>query len=397
MPTESTFLFAGLLFIAAALGYFFARFGDDEEDGSRDQAKRGGANLLRGFRYFLNEEPDRAVDILTEAADSSEDAVEVQLALGALFRRRGEIERAIRLHENLLERPGSGPALRELATMALAEDFLSAGLFDRAEELFLRLRESPIHGPTSLERLLRIAEVTNDWERAIDLGGRLGRSARDAIAPSRMAHYHCELAELARREGRPDDASRLLVQAGTLDPGKVRTALIRGDQAAAEGRFPELLAALAPLITADPDLCGEVLSRLFGGARTQGDRDQIGLLLASVGATPEGQRGIALALLQDASLDDPGALEFLAEFIDRRPALRGLAGPDGLDVQEPAARLASVRRIRDLLQPLLAGNLRYQCSACGYRSAVRHWHCPGCRSWDSIRPLEKSSLHALLG
>ncbi len=397
MPTESTFLFAGLLFIAAALGYFFARFGDDDEQSNNDQAKQGGANLLRGFRYFLNEEPDRAVDILTEAADSSEDAIEVQLALGALFRRRGQIERAIRLHENLLERPGSGPALRDLATMELAEDFLSSGLFDRAEELFLRLLESPIHGPTALERLLRIAEVTNDWERAIDLGDRLSRSAGDAIAPARMAHYCCELAELARREGRPADASRLLAQAEILDPGKVRTALIQGDQAAAEGRFGDLLAVLEPLITADPDLSGEVLSRLFAGARTQPEKDQVGALLARAGATPKGQRGIALALLQDVSLDHPGALEHLAAFIDGRPALRALAGPDGLGVDESAARLVSVRRIRDLLQPLLAGNLRYQCSACGYRSAVRHWHCPGCRSWDSIRPLEKSPLHALLG
>ncbi len=141
MPTESTFLFAGLLFLAAALGYVFARFGDADEEEEAEQSAR--TNFLRGFRYLLNEESDRAVDVFTGANDLSDDAMETQLALGTLFRRRGEIDRAIRLHQNLVERPSSSVAQREAASFALAEDYLSAGLFDRAEEIFIRAAGLP--------------------------------------------------------------------------------------------------------------------------------------------------------------------------------------------------------------------------------------------------------------
>ncbi len=396
MPTESTFLFAGLLFLAAALGYFFARFGDDESERDEGPAGRSRTALLRGFRYFLNEEPDRAVELLTESADSSEDAVEIQIALGALFRRRGEMDRAIRLHENLLQRPGSHPAQREQATLALAEDYLSAGLFDRAEELFLRLRESTLYGTTALDRLLRVAEVTNDWERAIDLSGRLARTAGDAVTPARLAHYYCELAEQARRNGQGAEVGSLLATAEDVDPGKVRTALIRADQAASGGRFADMVATLEPLLHADAALSGEVLARLYRAIRTNADRALAGELLGRVAGSPDGRRGIALAVLQDPALDEPLALEYLAAFIENQPALAALAGPDGLAGVDAAGRLSAARRVRSMLQPLLRASARYQCRSCGYGSSVRHWQCPGCRTWDSIQPLGSTPLHALL-
>ncbi|MBN8279477.1 MAG: tetratricopeptide repeat protein, partial [Gammaproteobacteria bacterium] len=196
MPTESTFLFAGLLFLAAALGYVFARFGDTDEEEAAEQAAR--TRLVKGFRYLLNDESDRAVDAFTTGSDASEDTVDTQLALGTLFRRRGELDRAIRLHQNLVDRPGSTLAQREAAAFALAEDYLGAGLFDRAEEYFLGLRDSRPHGVEARRRLLRIAEVTRDWERAVDLGLELNRVAPGSVEPTRLAHYYCELAEIAR-------------------------------------------------------------------------------------------------------------------------------------------------------------------------------------------------------
>ncbi|TFG86982.1 MAG: tetratricopeptide repeat protein, partial [Chromatiales bacterium] len=261
MPTESTFLFAGLLFLAAALGYVFARFGDTDEEEEAEQSAR--ANFLRGFRYLLNEESDRAVDVFTEAGDLSDDAMETQLALGTLFRRRGEIDRAIRLHQNLVERPTSNVAQREAASFALGEDYLSAGLFDRAEELFDRLRDSRMHSVEALRRLLRICEATSDWDRAVDLCAKLSRLDAGGVNPAQLAHYYCELAEEARRANAPDLADQMLSQAEAMDSGKARTALIRAELEMDAGKAASAIATLSQLGESRPGMLGEILPRLL--------------------------------------------------------------------------------------------------------------------------------------
>jgi len=199
MPTESTFLFAGLLFLAAALGYVFARYGDadDDEDDTRESAR---ANFVRGFRHLLDEEPDQAVEIFTNSGDINEEGLDTQIAIGGLFRRRGEVDRAIRMHQNLLDRPGISRSQRDKARFALAEDYFSAGLFDRAEDLYLQLREVGEYRVAALRRLLRICEVTAEWDRAVDLCGELLRIEPGSVAPAQLAHYYCELAENARKK-----------------------------------------------------------------------------------------------------------------------------------------------------------------------------------------------------
>ena len=199
MPTESTFLFAGLLFLAAALGYIFARYGDpdEDEDALRESAR---ANFVRGFRHLLDEEPDQAVDVFTSSGDINEEGLDTQIAVGGLFRRRGEVDRAIRMHQNIVDRPGVSRAQRDKARFALAEDYFSAGLFDRAEDLYLQLREAGEYRIAALRRLLRICEVTAEWDRAVDLCGELLRITSDAVPPAQLAHYYCELAEQARNK-----------------------------------------------------------------------------------------------------------------------------------------------------------------------------------------------------
>jgi lipopolysaccharide biosynthesis regulator YciM len=391
MPTESTFLFAGLLFLAAALGYVFARFGDTDEEEEAERAAR--TRFLKGFRYLLDEDSDRAVDAFTGGSDLSEEGMETQLALGTLFRRRGEIDRAIRLHQDLVERQGSTVAQREAAAFALAEDYLGAGLFDRAEELFVRLRESRAHGVDALKRLLRICEVTSDWERAVDLCSELERSGAAPIPAAQLAHYYCELAEDARRRKMADRAAEMLAQAESVEPGKARALLIEADLAADRGAMGEATAALARLGTLAPGMLGDVAPRLLRLAGVPGVRDQAARALGSIAASPDGLRGVALAVMRDSRLDDPLAVEYLLAFIARQPVLGALVAT-GSAGQGNADTLA---RLRPLLQRLLKAGSRYQCGNCGYESALMQWQCPGCRSWDTVQPLKSDSLQEILG
>lgn len=390
MPTESTFLFAGLLFLAAALGYVFARFGDADEEEEAEQSAR--TNFLRGFRYLLNEESDRAVDVFTGANDLSDDAMETQLALGTLFRRRGEIDRAIRLHQNLVERQSSSVAQRESASFALGEDYLSAGLFDRAEEIFIRLRDSRVHGPDALKRLLRISEVTSDWDRAVDLCAELNRIGPGTVNPAQLAHYYCELAEHARAQKMPDLARQMLSQAEAMEPGKVRTALIRADLDADSDRAADSIDALRQLGTVRPGLLGEILPRLMVLATSSEARERVAQALGQIGTTPDGLRGIALGVMRDSRITDPLAEQYLAVFVAGQPVLSALLAPE----ERGSESLAGVKRLRPLLHRMMKAGTRFQCSNCGYASAVMQWQCPGCRSWDTVQPVSSGVLEGIL-
>lgn len=388
MPTESTFLFAGLLFLAAALGYVFARFGDTDEEEEAEQSAR--ADFLRGFRYLLNEESDRAVDVFTEAGDLSEEAMETQLALGTLFRRRGEMDRAIRLHQNLVERRASNATQREAASFALAEDYLSAGLFDRAEELFERLRDSRVHGTDALRRLLRICEVTSDWDRAVDLCAKLSRLDKGGVNPAQLAHYYCELAEEARRTKAPALAGQMLAQAEDIDPAKTRAALIRADLEMDSGKAGDAIATLARLGESQPGVLGEILPRLLAAATVSGDQAGVRRILERLAESPTGLRGIALGVVRDPRITDPLVVKFLARFVAGEPALQSLAGVSGPDSAE------GVERLRPLLHKMLNAGMRFQCANCGYGSATMHWQCPGCRSWDTVQPVNGAMLDDIL-
>jgi lipopolysaccharide biosynthesis regulator YciM len=384
MPTESTFFVAGLLFLAAALGYVFARLGEGDEEGETREAAR--ANFLRGFRYLLNEEPDRAVEAFTTSVDVSDEVVDTQVALGALFRRRGELERAIRLHQNLVDRPGIAAEQRDQATFALAEDFLSAGLFDRAEELFLRLRESVRHGTPALERLLRIAEVTQEWERAIELCTQIGRLDATRLRPGQLGHYHCELAERARRAGDAGAAAAAVERAVAADPGLSRAALVRADLAADAGDARGAALAYAGLIAGEPALVGDVLPRLLGALKAAPGAVDLRALLDGVAAGgPESLRRLVSAIVSVPDFTADEAWVYLERFAAGDPVLGALLEAGGAGSADTAARRDDLQRLRRSLGVLVKTMPRYQCGNCGYQSASLQWQCPGCRRWDSIR------------
>jgi lipopolysaccharide biosynthesis regulator YciM len=380
MPTESTFFVAGLLFLAAALGYVFARLG--EEGDSREAAR---ANFLRGFRYLLNEEPDRAVEAFTTSVDVSDEVVDTQIALGALFRRRGELERAIRLHQNLVDRPGIAAEQRDQATFALAEDFLSAGLFDRAEDLFLRLRESGRHGTPALERLLRIAEVTQEWDRAIELCTHIGRLDSTRLRPGQLGHYHCELAERARRAGDARAAGAAVERAFGADPGLPRAALVRADLAADAGDARGAALGYAALIAEEPALVGDVLPRLLAALKAAPGTVDLRAVLDGVAAGgPESLRRLVSAIVSVPDFTADEAWVYLERFAAGDAVLGALLEPGG-ESGDLQARRADLQRLRRSLGVLVKTMPRYQCGNCGYQSASLQWQCPGCRRWDSIR------------
>jgi len=395
MPTESAFLLAGLLFVAAALGYFFARYGESEED--QVSSDRLNADYLKGINYVLNEEPDRAVELFTRMAELDDDALETHFALGSLFRKRGEVDRAIRVHQNLMARPSLSRLHKIQAEVALAEDYLSAGLFDRAESLFQKLSESTDFRVQALKRLIRIYEVTREWAQAIETTAELeaadSMSAGSIDRTSMVAHYYCELAEEARTARDFATARELLKQAESGRDRTVRSILTRADLARDSAKAQDAIPLYQQVAEEAPALLVEVIPRLSTCYRAA-DRapeftDYLGQLMKS---DEDNVAAIAMATVRNADIEDPVAMEALQRFIAADAKLAGLVDIGHLESLGESDRLAILDRVRHALKNVVSGTPGYRCEQCGYASLILQWQCSGCRTWESVKPANRIEL-----
>ena len=205
MPTDATFLLAALFIIGPPrVGFAFKVYSDRD----RDLPPRISADYIRGLNLVLSRKTDEALELFVQMAKVDDDTLETHFALGHLFRRRGEVERAIRVHQNLLARPNLNETQRHQAVFSLAEDYLGAGLFDRAEQLLRELIDSPTLAEAALEKLVYIYEREREWQKAIEAQRKL--EMLSGIESSQVAHYYCELAEAARAARRPRARARVL-------------------------------------------------------------------------------------------------------------------------------------------------------------------------------------------
>jgi len=383
MPTEAAFFFAGLLFLAAALGYVFARLGQLDDD----ERPPLGLDYVRGLKFLLKEQPDRALEALTGAGELDEDTIETHFALGQLFRKRGEVERAIRVHRDLMDRPNLKREQRELAQFALAEDYLSAGLFDRAESLLAELRESPRQAVSALRRLIRLSELTREWERAVDLHRELERSDRAASSSANVAHYYCELAEQARRAKDLPRALAWLERAEQARPDLARVLLVRAAVACDRNDPENAIASYMRVAEREPSLLLDVLPRLAAACRAGGREEELSRFLAqSLRRDPRAGRAVALATMLDAGMNDPLAWQCLWDFVRADQTLKTLIDADRLASVPEQERHRELARVRGALRSMATAGRTWRCLECGYTSATLQWQCPGCGAWDSVRP-----------
>ena len=393
MPTESAFLFAGLLFLAAALGYLFAWFGErDRDDAAPAPVSR---DYLKGLHYLVDEDADRALEVFARMAESDEDALEIHFALGSLFRKCGEVDRAIRIHQNIMARPGLDRVHKGQAQLALAEDYLSAGLLDRAEKLFRQLREYPEFRERALKRLLGILERTRDWEEAIKIHEALSRLGNGRDEAGWLAHYYCELAEQALAAGDWPRVRSLLRKAAAVRPRSVRSLLVRADLARDAGEWREARKLYRRAAADAPWLISEILPRVARLYQSRDDGEGFTRWLQRLmDAHPDAGPEVALAVIADEAVAVPAAMGYLAAFIAADPILARLVDAEALERQPPEARAAALQRIRAALAGLRAGGVAYRCRNCGYGSLALQWQCPGCRQWESLRPEFRLGLGA---
>jgi len=338
-------------------------------------------SYFKGLNFLLNEQPDKAIEAFIEVVKVDPETVELHFALGSLFRRRGEYDRAIRMHQNLLERDDLAADQKVIALAELGQDYLKAGILDRAEEVFKKLETSP-QARLARKHLLEIYEQEKDWNRAIEMTRHVEPDARA------MAQYYCELAASEAAQSRPDAARRHLERALEENRKCVRASLQLGDLE--KDQNPEkAIEHWKRIESQDPAYLALAAQRLLDAHRDAG-RGEEGLRLL----TNYLERYPSLDLLDTVfrqTLEAKGheeAYTLVRDELRRNPTLLGLDRL--LEAQIIAAAQPDRRRDLELVRNLVHGHTlrlaRYRCESCGFKARQFHWRCPGCGGWETYPP-----------
>jgi lipopolysaccharide biosynthesis regulator YciM len=393
MPTEATFFLAGLFVVAAAAGWAFAHFGGWRSD--EPPPPPVNADYLRGLNLVLNRQTDEALELFVRMAKVDDETLETHFALGHLFRRRGEIERAIRVHQNLLARPNLGETQRHQALFSLAQDYLSAGLFDRAEKLFAELRSSPTSARAALENLVDIYERESDWKKAIEAHREL--EVLTGEKSGQVAHYYCELAERARLSGDLDLARQFLKSSVRSETGAFRGKLIRAAIAQEDGDHAQAIRLYEQVLETDQRLMADILPELVSCYRAAGrERELDSYVDALRNRDPGIVAALAYAVIRNGLLEPPVLMDCVESFIENHAVLGRLVNAGRFSSLSEHARERAIADVVQALQQLAQSGVRYRCTTCGYGSQRLVWHCPSCKAWESLRPVQALQLDSLV-
>ena len=363
--------------VAFALGWMASRF--DLRQVRRDDRAAPKA-YFKGLNLLLNEQQDKAIDAFIEAVQHDPYTTELHFGLGNLFRRRGDFERAVRVHQHLLERADLRSVDRHRAQHALADDFMKAGLFDRAEAAYKALENTTFDGEARLA-LMSLHERARDWHAATDVAMELERRGGGSFA-ARIAHYACELALQADAQGQPQQAEQELKRAREAAPMAVRPMLLSGQRLARAGehahalrQWDEMLtqhAAAWPLVALDYARsamactdCGGARERLRAAHAAEPDID---LLQARLELESEPARRQRLVLDQ----------------LQHRPTLGAAAKVLELPIEQWDAQ--TPQQLKQVVSLAARPLQRYRCAACGFEAHHYFWQCPGCQGWDTYPP-----------
>ena len=354
-------------------------------------------SYFKGLNFLLNEQPDQAIEAFLEAARVDPETIELHFALGNLFRRRGETDRAIRVHQNLIERDGSAiaaqGAVRQLsdeqrlhALAELGQDYLKAGLLDRAEDIFLKLRGTQ-RDEEALRFLLEIYQQEKDWLRAIGVARSLPEHARH-LWQKEIANFHCELAASSLLHGQIAEAHRHLDDALAENRKCVRAALLQGEVALAEGNTAAAIESWKRIEQQNPVYLSLAAPKLLEAMRNEG-REEAGIQLLRGWFSQHPSLDLLDTVYQSEmqTCGPQAAYQLVRDELRRNPTLLGLDKLYEAQVQfAPLEQRGDLGLVRSLIHNHTRRVARYRCDACGFKARQFYWRCPACGGWETYPP-----------
>jgi len=379
------FWFVVMLPIAALAGWVTGRRGGERHSDS--QVSKLSTTYFRGLNYLLNEQPDKAIELFLHIAELDKDTFETQVALGHLFRRRGEVDRAIRLHQALVQRDDLSDAQKVQALLALGEDYMKSGLLDRAETVFSDLARIDQRAPQALRHLIAIYQAERDWEKAIENASRFEAATGEPMGKL-IGQFECELADRQRAASDVGAARASVARAYAADSTSVRAGISEGRLESEAGNPVAAIRAFERAARHDADYLPEILPPLLAAYDQVGEKSGARAFLAEMA---EHYRGIApvLALARMIEVDEGvgASRTYLAQQLKDRPSVRGEAALIELSLADNADATATLQDLKHITDQLLVRNPSYRCSRCGFGARSHHWQCPSCKEWATVKPL----------
>lgn len=369
------------------------RFGERDEE---DAPPPLNIDYLKGLNFLLNEQTDQALEHFLRMVRVDDKTIETHFALGSLFRRRGEVDRAIRIHQNIIARPDLAAEQRDQALFSLAKDYLGAGLLDRAEKLFVRLAQGSRYQVQALDALCRIYEQERDWEKAIDAGQRLEVLGGKSLA-LQIAHYHCELAEAAAAKNDFVSARKFVKKAQAGRPRTMRGALTRAHIARDTDDNKTALKLYHRIIDENTYLIAEALPEIVTIYKRE---DAIAELEAALKSLLEKNPEMNSLVAYTAIVNDIGGIPVIDDCVENymlnEPTLAEFVDLQQLSTGTEDSTAAALAKVRRALSKLASATPRYQCQECGFSSQRLLWQCPSCRDWETQRPASRVQFDTLL-
>ncbi|MGG7446775.1 lipopolysaccharide assembly protein LapB [Kosakonia oryzendophytica] len=376
-----------LLPVAAAYGWYMGR--RNAQQTKQDEANRLSREYVAGVNLLLSNQQDKAVDLFLDMLKEDTGTVEAHLTLGNLFRSRGEVDRAIRIHQTLMESASLSYDQRLLAVQQLGRDYMAAGMYDRAEDMFNQLVDETDFRVSALQQLLQIYQATSDWQKAIDVAERLVKLGKDKQR-TEIAHFYCELALQQMGNDDMDRAMALLKKGAAADRDSPRVSIMMGRVFMASGDYAKAADNLLRVIDQDKELVSETLEMLQTCYQQLGKNDEWAAFLQrcveeNTGATAE----LMLAEIKERREGPDAAQLYVTHQLQRHPTMRVFHKlmDYHLNEAEEGRAKESLAVLREMVGEQIRSKPRYRCHKCGFTAFTMYWHCPSCRAWSTVKPI----------
>ena len=376
-----------LLPVAAAYGWYMGR--RSAQQSKQDDASRLSRDYVTGVNFLLSNQQDKAVDLFLDMLKEDTGTVEAHLTLGNLFRSRGEVDRAIRIHQSLMESASLTYDQRLLAVQQLGRDYMAAGLYDRAEGMFKQLVDETDFRLSALQQLLQIYQATSDWQSAIEVAERLVKLGKEKHR-GEIANFWCELALQQMAGNDLDKAMALLKKGAAADRNSARVSIMMGRVWMEKGDYAKAVESLERVIEQDKELVGETLEMLQTCYQQLGKTDEWEAFLRrcaeeNTGATAD----LMLAQILEQREGVDAAQNYVTRQLERHPTMRVFHKLIDYHVNEAEEGRAkeSLGVLRQMVGEQVRSKPRYRCQKCGFTAHTLYWHCPSCRSWSTIKPI----------
>ncbi|MBC3764246.1 lipopolysaccharide assembly protein LapB [Neptunicella marina] len=377
-----------LLPVAAGYGWVMGR--NSVRQAQRKQSRILSRHYYKGLNFLLSDQPDKAVDILIKMIDVNTGTVETHIAMGNFFRHRGELDRAIRIHQNLVSREELAPELKAQALKELGRDYILSGFLERAESAFLQLLDSDKFYIEAQQQLFNIYQTTKEWDRAIELAEKMVENHGDSDDIClRVAHFYCEQANVLRSKGENKNVEKLLQKAVMADPKAVRPWLMLGEICIASEEYKQAFIYLVEVPKRDVTWLSEAVPLMEQCAeRTQNwaPFEEVLEQYWQQCATAY----LAKSRMMARQLSDADASEFLFQQLRRSPTMKGFNQLLGLYIKTGGKESGgkSLKLLQNLVEEQILRRPKYRCSSCGFSGRSLHWLCPSCKKWGVVKPIK---------